>query len=241
VHYDAKRGEGLRGRASARTGLRARDERIAAGHGDCIDCGLCMQVCPAGIDIRQGLQYRCISCGLCVDACDGIMDSMGYPRGLIRYDAETNLARPVPGKPRLHWKSLKVLGYGLFMAAASAYLLYSVARQSSYEGTINQIRQPLFVLLSDGQIRNRYEIRIINKAPAEQTFHIGVRGVPEAALDLGQLQDVVVKSGRSVVVPASIHLAPEQAAHVSEFGFVITPLGKPAEARVEAARFYSGQ
>ncbi|MDD3530286.1 MAG: cytochrome c oxidase accessory protein CcoG, partial [Gallionellaceae bacterium] len=81
VHYDRARGEREQGRAAARAGLRAYDDRRYAGYGDCIDCGLCVQVCPVGIDIRDGLQYKCISCGLCVDACNTIMDKMGYPRG----------------------------------------------------------------------------------------------------------------------------------------------------------------
>ena len=75
--------------------------RQEKGYGDCIDCGFCVQVCPAGIDIRDGLQYRCISCGLCIDACNNIMDSVGYPRGLIRYDSEANLALPLPAKPHI--------------------------------------------------------------------------------------------------------------------------------------------
>lgn len=241
VHYDAKRGEGRFGRAAARAGLRAHQERADSGHGDCIDCGLCVQVCPAGIDIRQGMQYRCISCGLCIDACDSIMDSMGYPRGLIRYDSELNLARSSPEKPRLHWKRLKVLGYGAAMVCMTLYLGYSVTGRSSYDGMVSQVRQPLFVTLSDGRIRNRYEIRITNKSRTEQTFHIGVRGLPASALDLGYLQGVRVKSGRSVVVPASIQLPPAQAARIDEFGFVITPLSKPGETQVETVHFHSGR
>jgi len=107
VSYDDKRGEGSAGRAKVAAGLKSRDERQARGVGDCIDCGYCVQVCPTGIDIRNGLQYQCIHCALCVDACDTIMDKMNWPRGLIRYTSENALE----GKPTRLLK-LKNIGYG---------------------------------------------------------------------------------------------------------------------------------
>ncbi|HEX5675945.1 MAG TPA: cytochrome c oxidase accessory protein CcoG, partial [Azonexus sp.] len=125
VHYDARRGEAAHGRAAARAGQRTLAERHEKGLGDCVDCGLCVQVCPVGIDIRDGLQYKCISCGLCIDACNTIMDSFNFPRGLIRYDSEKNLAAATPTKPRVQWKSLKTIGYGVALILMSAYLVYS--------------------------------------------------------------------------------------------------------------------
>ncbi len=241
VHYDARRGEAVHGRASARSGLRTRAERAARGVGDCIDCGLCVQVCPAGIDIRDGLQYPCISCGLCIDACNGIMNSMGFPRGLIRYDSETNLEKPVPDKPRFHWKRLKVLGYGMASVLMMSYLGYSISARSHFEGSVTQIRQPLFVVLSSGDIRNRYQIRITNKFDKPETFRIGMVGLARRALDLGDFGEVNVKPGRSAIVLASVVLPPEQAARTHEVSFVITPLSRPAEVRTEKSGFhYSG-
>ncbi len=242
VHYDAPRGEGRLGRASARAGMRTLEERHARGNGDCIDCGLCVQVCPAGIDIREGLQYKCISCGLCVDACNGIMDSMGFARGLIRYDSEANLARAVPDKPRLHWKRLKVVGYGVSIVLMTAYLAYSIVARSSFEGAVTQVRQPLFVVLSSGDIRNRYQIRVTNKLGMAETFSVGVKGLPESALDMGSLREVTVRPGHSAILQASIILDPETAARTREVVFVITPRSHPAEARSESAGFhYTGR
>lgn len=238
VHYDARRGEGRYGRASARAGLRTLEERHAKGHGDCIDCGLCVQVCPAGIDIREGLQYRCISCGLCIDACNGIMASMGYPPGLIRYDSEANLAKAVPDKPRLHWKRLKIIGYGAAIVVMSAYLAYSIASRSSFEGTVTQVRQPLFVVLSNGDIRNRYQIRLTNKEHEVERFTISAKGLPASAIDLGGFDEVSVKPGHSVVVQASVILPPAQASRTTEVRFLITPKSRPQEARVETASFH---
>lgn len=240
VAYDRKRGEGTLGRIVPKAGFRTLEERHAKGYGDCIDCGYCAQVCPAGIDIRNGLQYQCISCGLCIDACNNIMDSVGYPRGLIRYDSEANLATSQPAPPRLHWKRLRIIGYGAALAIMTGYLVYSIGSRTSHEETVQQVRQPLYVILSDGEVRNRYQIRITNKAAQDESYLISVRGLPQGALDLGNFSEVVVRSGKSLVVPASVKLPPALAAKANEIEFVITPKGKPELAAVKKARFSFG-
>ncbi|MDO9468526.1 MAG: FixG Ig-like domain-containing protein [Thiobacillus sp.] len=263
VHYDARRGEGTLGRAVVRAGRgiaverrraegavaeerrhanlsagqRALAERHEKGFGDCVDCGLCVQVCPAGIDIRDGLQYKCISCGLCIDACNTIMDSFNFPRGLIRYDSEKNLASPEPAAPRLHWKRLKIIGYGVALVLMSAYLVYSIASRGSFDRAITQIRQPLYVVLSNGDIRNRYQIRITNKAAQAQTYAITAQGIPADALDLGHFREITIKSGHSGLVQASVRLPPAVAAKTPGFDLVITPQDTPAETRKERVRF----
>ncbi len=265
VHYDSRRGEGVQGRAVVRAGRgialerrratqpgdtvterrqralsqseRALNDRRSQGIGDCVDCGLCVQVCPAGIDIRDGLQYKCISCGLCIDACNTIMDSFGFPRGLIRYDSEQNLASAQPAPARLHWKRLKIIGYGVALVLMSAYLAYSIATRGSFDRAVTQIRQPLYVVLSNGDIRNRYQIRITNKAGADQRYLISARGIPEGALDLGNFREITIKPGRSGLVQASVRLSPERAQTLREFELIITPQGRPAEARSERVRF----
>ena len=198
---------------------------------------MCVQVCPVGIDIRDGLQYKCISCGLCIDACNTIMDSFGFPRGLIRYDSEKNLASALPAPPKLHWKRLKIIGYGVALALMSAYLVYSVATRGSFDRAVTQIRQPLYVVLSNGDIRNRYQIRITNKAGQDQLYQISARGIPAHALDLGNFREIKVKPGHSGLVQASVRLSPEQAETLRGFELIITPQGRPAEARSEQVRF----
>jgi cytochrome c oxidase accessory protein FixG len=239
VHYDAKRGEGAQGRAAARAGQRSLEERHEKGVGDCVDCGLCVQVCPVGIDIRDGLQYKCISCGLCIDACNTIMDSFKFPRGLIRYDSEKNLASPNPTAPRLHWKRLKIIGYGVALILMTGFLAHSISTRASFNRAVNQVRQPLYVALSNGDIRNRYLINITNKAGQSQTFVITARGIPPGALDLGNFPEITIKPGHSGQVLASVRLAPELAEHTQRFDLVITPKGKPAEAASESVRFDS--
>jgi cytochrome c oxidase accessory protein FixG len=269
VHYDARRGEGTAGRAVVRAGRgivserrragasaeaavaverrqtnlspgeRALAERHAKGFGDCVDCGLCVQVCPVGIDIRDGLQYKCISCGLCIDACNTIMDSFGFPRGLIRYDSEQNLAAEQPTRPRVQWKRLKTIGYGVALILMSAYLVYSVSTRGSFDRAVNQIRQPLYVVLSNGDIRNRYQIRITNKAAQDQVYVISAQGIPDEALDLGNFREITIKPGHSGLVQASVRLPPVLATQTQHFELVITPQGKPAQARAETVRFDS--
>ncbi|MDD5387739.1 MAG: cytochrome c oxidase accessory protein CcoG [Gallionellaceae bacterium] len=239
VHYDKKRGEGEAGRILARAGLRDRGERQGKGHGDCVDCGLCVQVCPVGIDIRDGLQYTCISCGLCVDACNSIMDKMGYPRGLIRYDSETNLSKPRPEPVRLHWKNLKVLGYGVSLILMCAYLFYDIGHRNTFEHSIQQIRQPLFVMLSDGSIRNRYQIRLTNISGGEELYSISAHGLPEGALDLGNFQQVHIRNGKSVIIQASVQLDPVRAAKLHEFEFHIHS-GK-GDTVIDTARFFTSK
>lgn len=240
VSYDTRRGEGTAGRIAPREGVRTREERQAKGHGDCIDCGFCVQVCPTGIDIRKGLQYQCISCGLCIDACNNIMDSVGYPRGLIRYDSEANLHSETPTKPHLKWKHPIVIGPGLAILLTIGWLAWTVAHRTEVEVRVQQVRQPLFVELSDGTIRNRYQIHIVNKTEHEELFTVQVRDIPEKALDLGHLPEIRVRAGKDLNVTAKIDLEHELAEHTHEIKFVVTPQSNPQEA-VEREVNFSGK
>jgi cytochrome c oxidase accessory protein FixG len=241
VAYDSKRGDGVMGRAAPRAEIKIHAVRQEKGYGDCIDCGFCVQVCPAGIDIRDGLQYRCISCGLCIDACNTIMDSVGYPRGLIRYDSEANLAKPVPAKPHVDWKRIKVVGYLLALLVMSGALAYSVLTRKDYEHSVEQIRQPLYVVLSNGDIRNRYQIHLTNLRGTDVQYRITAQGLPTGALDLGEMQTVTVHSSMSVIVQVSVKLTPEQVSQYPSFDFVITPLNNPADKVIERANFNYGK
>lgn len=222
VSYDKTRGEGLKGRRIPIVGVKSHEDRVATGHGDCIDCGFCVQVCPTGIDIRQGLQFQCISCGLCIDACNNIMDSVGYPRGLIRYDSERNMAADKPHTPRLEWKRLKVLGYAVALVAMTTMLFYNISTRKDTEVTVLQVRQPLYVVLSDGSVRNRYQINIVNKTASDQIYHVSVEDIPNKALDMGSLNEFKVRAGESIGVNAKVNLGYEQAEHQDEFKFIVS-------------------
>lgn len=239
VSYDTRRGEGTAGRIIPIQGLRTREERQEKGHGDCIDCGFCVQVCPTGIDIRDGLQYQCISCGLCIDACNNIMDSVGYPRGLIRYDSERNLTSDTPHKPRLEWKRLKVLGYAAALIVATGVLFYNIGTSSDTEVMVQQIRQPMFIMLSDGSFRNRYQVHIVNKTEHDETYTLKVHGIPESALDLGNIPQIRVRAGKDLTINVKVNLSHELAEKTDEFDFIIVPATPGAEPLEHEAHFKS--
>jgi polyferredoxin len=137
----------------------------------------------------------------------------------------------------VQWKRLKTIGYGVALVLMTAYLGYSVATRGSFDRAVTQIRQPLYVVLSNGDIRNRYQIRITNKAAQDQTYVFSARGIPADALDLGNFREITIKPGHSGLVQASVRLPPSVAAKTPSFDLVITPRGKPAEARTETVRF----
>jgi cytochrome c oxidase accessory protein FixG len=229
IAYDYHRGEGKEGRVPMKGDLKSLESRHAQGHGDCIDCGICVQVCPAGIDIRDGLQYRCISCGLCIDGCNEVMSSVGFPRGLIRYDSEYNIESGSPKPPHLSWKRLKVLGYLVVLIGMSVLLVVSVLHQTDMVDSVQQIRQPLFVQMSNGKIRNRYEVRLTNESDADAVYQISTPDLPAGALDLGVMQTVRVHSGESILVDVGVSLEPDQIAKHHKFNFVIKSLTNPKD------------
>jgi len=180
VTYLYDRGE-PRGSLKKATALRAKGEPA----GDCIDCGQCVAVCPTGVDIRKGLQLACIQCGLCVDACDNVMDKIGRPRKLITYESEANLEARIAGKPFVQRivRARTVLYAALIVFAVGLMLTALVGRATEGVAAIHD-RNPLFVRLSDGAVRNAYAIRLINKMLQERTFNLSVDGLPGARLEV---------------------------------------------------------
>ena len=176
IGYDETRGEPrgkLKGTASG--------EQL----GDCIDCSLCVQVCPTGIDIRNGLQIQCIACGLCVDACDSVMAKIDRPLGLVRYDTEHNLELRSQGhNPELHLLRPRTIYYTVLLSVVGLAMLGSLLMRPVLEIHAIHDRNPLFVRLSDGSIRNGYEIKILNKTHDEKSYRLTVDDLDGAVLSL---------------------------------------------------------
>ena len=144
--------------------------------GDCIDCTICVQVCPTGIDIRNGLQYECIACGACIDACDEVMDKVGYPHGLIRYTTQNAM----DGKPR-HILRPRVIVYGLLLCALLGAWTWGVLNRSPLIVDVLRDRNALYRETVDG-IENVYTVKLINKTQQAQTYRIEVEGNPAIQL-----------------------------------------------------------
>jgi cytochrome c oxidase accessory protein FixG len=151
--------------------------------GDCIDCRQCVVVCPTGIDIRDGAQLACIMCGLCIDACDNVMNKVGRPTGLIAYDNEINIVRRSEGKPPVYrFIRARTVIYTAIIAIAGATMLYALATRSYIEISVRHDRNPLFVTLSDGAIRNAHTVHLLNKRREISPIALDVEGLPAAQI-----------------------------------------------------------
>lgn len=211
--YDVKRGE-------PRGKLRRGGETVAP-QGDCIDCFQCVQVCPTGVDIRDGQQLGCITCGLCLDACDAIMDKIGKPRGLIRYASLDELS----GKPAHKiYQHPRTLVYVSIILIALSGIVYGLTHLGSMTLRVIPERQPLFVVMSDGSVQNKYDFKILNKT--DKDLHVKVMaegGVPGQVL-IGAEEPPLTHHGRGTSFTVFVK-AP--AANIKE---EVTPI----EFRVEA-------
>jgi cytochrome c oxidase accessory protein FixG len=161
--------------------------------GDCIDCNQCIAVCPTGVDIRKGQEYGCITCGLCIDACDRVMEKIGKPTGLIRYTSLDSLKNNIAHKS--FYKRPRVLLYGSVLGLALAMLIYGMTHLAPIELKVLHGRAPLFVQLSDGSVRNKYTLKIVNKTDANQQVSIKVKANIDNLQITGNTQNIVVGVG----------------------------------------------
>ena len=171
ISYDDQRGEP---RGARKKGVDAKSK----GLGDCVDCTLCVQVCPTGIDIRKGLQYECIACAACIDACDDVMDKVGYPRGLIRYDTQHG----IEGKAK-HVIRPRTIVYATLLTGLVIGLAYSITHRNFVGVDVLRDRNALFRERSDGTIENVYNVKILNKDDSEHDFRITATGLPGLVVD----------------------------------------------------------
>ena len=152
--------------------------------GDCVDCQLCVHVCPTGVDIRNGPDLGCIQCGLCIDACDSVMAKIGRPLKLIAYDTDLNIKRRQDGAPT----GVKIVRprtalYAVVIAIVAGVMLYGLATRRNDTISVIHDRNPMFVRLSDGAVRNAYTIRIVNKELQTRQFSLGITGLPTGIVD----------------------------------------------------------
>jgi cytochrome c oxidase accessory protein FixG len=194
VSYDAARGEN-------RGPRRKEADHRAEGLGDCIDCTLCVQVCPTGIDIRDGLQVDCIGCAACIDACDSIMQRMGYQSGLIRYGSEREMQG---GRTRL--LRPRLVGYAVALLLMIAAFAWALQARSLVSLDVAKDRG-MYRENASGQIENVYRLKVINKTQQPQRYHLGLAaGQP---FTLGGPGDLSLAAGEILEVPVSVALVQE--------------------------------
>lgn len=188
-----------------------------AGRGDCIDCRQCVAACPAGIDIRDGLQIECINCALCIDACDEIMVKVDRPKGLIAFDTIQNIERRQAGEtPRYRFIRGRTLFYSVLFVAIAGVMITSLALRSNLDVNVQRDRAPLFVPLSTGQVRNAYTIKILNKADAARDVEISIDGVSGGQLQANDIpvigNKITLKAGSDRVAQVRLFVLadPEQ-------------------------------
>ena len=176
ISYDAERGEprGSRGR---------KIDIKAAGLGSCIDCNLCVHVCPTGIDIRNGLQYECIGCAACIDVCNGVMDKMGYPRGLVRYDTQNGLNEHL-SRAQLIRRMFRprVLIYSSILVLICVALFWHMLTRTPFKVDVVRDRASLARLVDDGYIENVYRLQVMNATEETQSYAITAEGLQGIAL-----------------------------------------------------------
>jgi cytochrome c oxidase accessory protein FixG len=223
VTYDLSRGEGRGSRPRSDTP----DQYHAKGLGDCIDCGLCVQVCPTGIDIRNGLQYECISCSACIDVCDAVMDKMHYPRGLIRNSTENGMAQHLSQSQMLR-RVLRprVLVYAAVLGAITAGMLWSLLVRANFKVDVQRDRGSVARMVGQGMTENVYRLQIMNATEQAQTYAVGVTGLegaqvaPDAA--------VTVDAASSRWVPVRVQAPAGIAAGSHQIAFVIVSQATPS-------------
>lgn len=208
VSYDVARGENRGARA------RKQDPKALA-LGDCIDCNLCVEVCPTGIDIRNGLQYECINCGACADACNGVMTNMKYQQGLIRYTTEHELE----GK-KVRLVRSKLIGYATVLIIMSAMLVLEIVNRVPLSFDIMRDRTELAKENFNGEIENVFTLKILNMSQTDNTYKLSVKGIENTKWH-GK-QEVFVKAATVFILPISISVDPyELKGYMNDITFTV--------------------
>jgi cytochrome c oxidase accessory protein FixG len=201
ITYDPERGE-PRGARKKNMGTKA------PAMGDCVDCGLCVAVCPTGIDIRKGQQYECIGCGACIDACDPVMDKVGLPRGLIRYTTENALAQHFgPKEVMAHILRPRIILYTVILVAIIAASVWSLATRVPLKVDVIRDRSVLAREADDGRIENVYNLKIMNTTEEPKRYVLSVEGME--GIELVGENSVEVGSAENHEITVVVRVPPE--------------------------------
>jgi cytochrome c oxidase accessory protein FixG len=225
IAYDTGRGE-------ARGSRSRKADAKSLGLGDCIDCTLCVQVCPTGIDIRNGLQNECIGCAACIDVCDDVMGKMGYPVGLIRYSTENGVTNGWSRAQMLR-KALRprVLVYAGVLFAVSALFATSLYRRSEFAVDVIRDRNTLARITGNGVVENVYRLQIANGTEQPRHYRVSVRGLP--GLRIATPAEIDVEGTRIGSLALSVALGPQAAeAHRGQVNAIVFEIATVAGGQV---------
>lgn len=205
ISYDAERGE-------PRGAHKKGSDYKAQGLGDCIDCGICVQVCPTGIDIRQGLQYECIGCAACIDACDDVMTKIAAPKGLIRYTTENALKHAYPETDFWsHIRRPRVLMYGAVLFLVALLTVVSLYLRQPVKMDIQRDRGSLSRESSEGMIENSYRLKLHNASEQSRVFTLKAEGLPELSIASLQGQQITLEASGNFDAGLVLQTTPENA------------------------------
>ena len=207
-------------------------DTVEAGLGDCIDCTICVQVCPTGIDIRDGLQYQCIGCAACIDACDDVMDKMGYEKGLVRYTTENTLMGQ-----QTHLLRPRVIVYAIILMAITAGSFYSILSRTPLAMDVIRDRNSLYRETNEGLIENVYIIKILNMDQQDHTYVLSVNGIDDLTMKM-DTSDLKVLSGEVIELPVRVQVdAYNLKKRSNEISFSLIASDNDELSVVEEARF----
>ncbi|MEO1766044.1 cytochrome c oxidase accessory protein CcoG [Thiobacter aerophilum] len=233
ITYDTTRGE-------PRGPRRKGEDPRAKGLGDCVDCGICVQVCPTGIDIRNGLQYECIGCGACIDGCNQVMDKMGYPRGLIRYSTENVMKHKYDDKDIVkHVFRPRVIVYTVILLTVIGLWLGALTLRIPLQFDVMRDRNALARETADGLVENSYRLNVINMDDEDHTYELAVGGIDGARVEVDAVPLAVpALSSRlvSVRVKADPAAVPGRTARVE---FRLVAREDPHVVRVQKSTFFA--
>ncbi len=226
ISYNPTRGE-------SRGPRKRKQDHKALGLGDCVDCKLCVDVCPTGIDIRDGLQYECIDCGACADVCDQTMSKFGYDKGLILFASENSLRGETTPRARS-----KVIGYSVVTALFMVLVGFQAFHLTPMEFNVIRDRNELYRYNQDGWVENSYTVKILNKTQQDQDYQIHISGNP--SLQIAANSKISVRAGEMVNTPITLMADPEElATKMTQFSLTATSQNHSADQATQKSSFFS--
>lgn len=230
VSYDESRGEPRMHRSKKKLAeMEAKNEKP----GDCVDCSLCVQVCPTGIDIRDGLQYQCIGCALCIDACDSVMEKLDLPKGLIRYTTENELEGQ-----KTHFFRPRLVGYAGILSLMIGGLIYSIVTRTPFELDIERSRGALYTVTANDTVKNSYYLKLMNMSQTAETYVLKVEGLDGATTNAPSEYELEVNDLEEVALTLELDPAEHPlATSKTTIEFVVTRKSSGEEVAREESRF----